>query len=102
MARSKRIISLTAFLTAMVGLFAVSAVVVQSLQAKTPDGLTPAEETVCDGLTGKAFGICNAYCEAKDCAFEDSRSCDVLRAQFERATGSPLFPCEDCDTCSPE
>ena len=37
--------------------------------ASTADGLTPAEETVCDGagLTGALWGLCNAYCEAMDC-----------------------------------
>ena len=33
----------------------------------TPDGQTPAQETMCDGLTGPAFGLCNAYCGAQDC-----------------------------------
>jgi hypothetical protein len=33
----------------------------------TPDGETPAAETVCDGLEGAQFGLCNAYCEAMDC-----------------------------------
>lgn len=34
--------------------------------AGTADGLTPAEETVCDdaGLSGAPWGLCNAYCEA--------------------------------------
>jgi len=35
--------------------------------AQTPDGQTPAEETVCDHESGAAFGLCNAYCEAMDC-----------------------------------
>ncbi len=40
-----------------------------AVMAETPDGQTPAEESVCDGfgLTGKAWGLCNAYCEAMDC-----------------------------------
>ncbi len=35
--------------------------------AKTPDGKTPAEETVCDVDIGVAYGLCVAYCEAMDC-----------------------------------
>lgn len=38
--------------------------------AQTPDGETPAFETVCDPLTSATpglFGLCVAYCEAKDC-----------------------------------
>ncbi len=37
--------------------------------AKTPDGKTPAEETVCDVLrdaTPGLYGLCVAYCEAHD------------------------------------
>ena len=30
----------------------------------------PTEESVCDGLSGAAFGLCNAYCEAMDCDSE--------------------------------
>ena len=30
--------------------------------AQTPDGSPPAEETVCDGQTGAAYGLCTAYC----------------------------------------
>jgi hypothetical protein len=37
--------------------------------AQTADGETLAVEDVCAnaGLTGKALGLCNAYCEAMDC-----------------------------------
>ena len=92
MARSKLIVSLTASLTVLLSLLAASIVIVQSLQAQTSDGQTPGEETVCDGLSGGAFGICTAYCEAKDCEFSDSRSCDALRTQFERATDTNCLP----------
>jgi len=41
--------------------------------AQTPDGQTPAEETVCDplredGITKGLFGLCVAFCEAQDYA----------------------------------
>jgi len=62
--------------------------------AQTPDGQTPALETVCSGLSGAAFGLCNAYCEAQDCDVHDRPSCDQLRANFARVTGSPVFPCD--------
>lgn len=35
--------------------------------AHTRDGKTPAQDTVCNGLSGAVFGLCNAFCEAKDC-----------------------------------
>jgi hypothetical protein len=47
-------------------------------QAETPDGETPAEETVCDSLAdGAAWGLCNAYCEAMDCDSADPRASDA-------------------------
>ena len=41
--------------------------------AETPDGQTPAEETVCDplrddGITKGLYGLCVAFCEAQDVA----------------------------------
>jgi hypothetical protein len=62
--------------------------------AKTPDGETPAEETVCADLAGAAFGLCNAYCEAQDCDVHPRPSCERLRASLEKITGSSLFPCD--------
>jgi hypothetical protein len=62
--------------------------------AKTPDGMPPSQETVCSGLTGAAFGLCNAYCEAQDCDVHPRPSCPVLRRNFQRITGSPVFPCD--------
>ena len=40
--------------------------------AKTPDGVPPSLETVCDAETGAAYGLCTAYCEAMDCAVPHS------------------------------
>ena len=84
---------------------------VMGAETDTPDGQTPAEETVCDGLIGAAFRLCNAYCEAQDCDVQEPgrKSCERLRRNFERHTGIPIFPCdglcgngivdagEDCD-----
>jgi len=44
------------------------------LLATTPDGETPAEESVCDGLPDAQFGICNAYCEAMDCDSDNPKA----------------------------
>lgn len=43
------------------------------IAAETPDGLTPAEETVCDqlredGVSKGLYGLCVAFCEAQDVA----------------------------------
>ncbi|MCP4264386.1 MAG: hypothetical protein GY777_02225 [Candidatus Brocadiaceae bacterium] len=37
--------------------------------------------TVCDDLKGKAYGLCNAYCEALDCDWDPNasgRACEAL------------------------
>ena len=71
--------------------------------AKTADGLTPSVETVCDQYTGAAYGLCNSYCEARDC--DDPRvrasdqSCEVTAAQFKRKTGHDLV-CTTDDSCT--
>lgn len=64
---------LSSFLaTLAVGLLAV----VPPVYAETPDGGTPAEETVCDplrddGVTKGLYGLCVAFCEAQNIASED-------------------------------
>ena len=65
--------------------------------AGTADGLTPAVEEVCDGLAGRAFGLCNAYCEAMDCDLEEvpGRACEAVRNNFYRLTGASALPCDD-------
>ena len=62
--------------------------------AKTPDGVPPSQETVCSDLQGAAFGLCNAYCDAQDCDVHPRPSCEQLRKNFLKLTGSPIFPCD--------
>lgn len=65
-----------------------------------PDGKTPSQETVCDGLEGAQFGICNAYCEATDCGdgvnYASFRACASLQKNWLRQTGVDEMPC-DCE-----
>jgi hypothetical protein len=69
----------------------------RSGSAHTPDGQTPAQETVCDNEQGAAFGLCNAYCEAMDCTdpnqHASDQGCAAVKRNFEKKTGRPL-PCE--------
>lgn len=78
------------FLSAIaIGLFAISA----SLFADTPDGETPANEGVCDGLIGMTpglYGLCVGFCEAQDC-----------EATFDPATNEITFD-ESCRPSSPK
>lgn len=73
------------------------------LSAATPDGQTPAEETVCDSQIGAAYGLCTAYCEAMDCDSAAPQAsptaCSRVRGNYERITGQPL-PCEATCPCA--
>lgn len=48
---------------------------------------------VCEGYKPK--GLCNAYCVAKKCVGNDSNSCESLRKNALKKTGSSVFPCDD-------
>jgi hypothetical protein len=65
--------------------------------AQTPDGQTPAEETACNGLTGTAYGLCTAYCEAMDCdgpfPAASGKACGKVYANFVSKTGGQVPPC---------
>jgi len=65
---------------------------------KTPDGVTPAEEDICDGQIGAAFGLCNAYCEAMDCDSDspnaNESACLKVKYKFMTLTGEPDMPCD--------
>jgi len=77
--------------------FALLLICTGAVLAQTPDGGTPAEETVCDNETGSAYGHCNAYCEAMDCDSDhpqaSTTACSKVRAKFQQTTGRDL-PCE--------
>jgi hypothetical protein len=66
--------------------------------AQTPDGATPATETVCEEneLGGALKGLCNAYCEAMDCDGSpnaDLSACESVRAKFLEKSGGIEPPC---------
>jgi hypothetical protein len=73
--------------------------------AKTPDGMTPAEETVCDGLPQGLWGLCVSYCEARDCHLEKphaspqsyQQGVDTYARKAKKLGFSPLLPCFDRD-----
>lgn len=71
--------------------------------AQTPDGNPPSQETVCDGQTGAAYGLCTAFCEAMDCDSDapqaSQTACDKVGGKFLTITGQappcavPTCPC---------
>jgi hypothetical protein len=75
--------------------------------ALTPDGETPAEESVCDvlaadGITKGLYGLCIAFCEAQDldhACVEDPETCaksaSRILANYEkkRTADDPTMPC---------
>jgi hypothetical protein len=83
---------------------ALVAALAGTAMTKTPDKQPPSQETSCNGLTGNARGLCNAYCQAQDCDVHPRPSCEVLRKNFQRATGSSKFPCDHvaCGQSAPE
>lgn len=74
--------------------------------AGTPDGLTPAVETVCDVYAGDgaAFGLCNAYCEAMDCddplVHASNNACEAVAKNFTKQTGEAYLPCDAPVSCA--
>lgn len=69
-----------------------------SAPAQTPDGETPAQEDVCSGEVGAAYGLCNAYREAMDCDGEypqaSDAACQRVFDQFVKIAGVAPPPCE--------
>lgn len=58
-----------------------------------PDSDTPAGDASCTDETGRAFGICVAYCGAQECDKEDDplpRNCERLAANYLEETGEEL------------
>ena len=76
---------------------AVSVMVSAPLLAQTPDGETPAEETVCDplkadGVTKGLYGLCVAFCEAQDhAALSDPITEEELIALAEDAPSGRIL-----------
>lgn len=69
--------------------------------AQTADGATPAEEDVCADESGRAKGLCNAYCEAMDCelgelANASPKACTKVKQNYQDAKGDATanLPCE--------
>ena len=67
--------------------------------AQTPDGQTPAQESVCDGQVGAAYGLCNAYCEAMDCDSANpqasNQACEKVLDRFLNIVGVELPQCTE-------
>lgn len=77
-----------------------------SVVAQTPDDLTPSQEMVCDslldGVSDNLWGLCNAFCEAKDCdgLLKLDKSCSQLLNNFEKRSGGKIsMPCLDENFC---
>jgi hypothetical protein len=56
-----------------------------------------ANPSVCGGESGRAFGLCNAYCEAMDCDWDldaPEDDCADVKSNYQRLTGEEELPCE--------
>ena len=73
--------------------------------AQTPDGETPAQESICEtwGFQGKVQGLCNAFCEAMDCDDPNPQASDQACARVlvkieDALPEGTIFPtCQDLD-----
>ena len=65
--------------------------------AQTADGMTPAEEPVCDDLNGALYGLCVAYCEAMDCHLGDQlasdQACERVLTNYMTHSDGEMPPC---------
>ena len=55
------------------------------------------KQSVCDSEKGRAFGLCNAYCEALDCDWSlsaNEKACNRVKFNYQRLTGNEELPCE--------
>jgi len=70
---------------------------------RTGDHIVPAIETVCDG-DPFSFGLCNSYCESKDCDSETPlgtpRACANTLKNYMKKSGGLAPPCESSCPCS--
>lgn len=79
----------------------------------TPDGEPPALESECTDWQGQpGYGLCKAFCEAKDCdlvlsSYCETNGCDTdkkipscerIKLEWENLTGEDSLPCEE-ETC---
>jgi|GEM_PF-6576976 len=80
----------------LTGLFGISGTAVAS---GTPDGMTPANENVCNALqsaTPGLYGLCVAYCEAQDLDTVDKNPpSEKILANYRKKmqSGDPDMPC---------
>lgn len=84
--------SLLSFLFLALSVFGLPAL------ASTPDGETPAEESICSEETGALKGLCNAYCEAMDCNLNEgvhasAKACGKVLDNYRRKSGDIDPPC---------
>jgi hypothetical protein len=80
-------------------LSSVTVALVATAFALAPRQVTATQPSVCSDLSGAAFGLCNAYCNAQGCSLDPSQSCLQLRKDFQKNTGSSVFPCDCHDLC---
>ena len=88
----KIIITAAAGLTFMFGLLSFSSMAVAN------DGVTPANEGVCDSVQGASpglYGLCVAYCEAQDLDSIDRPPSEKILSNYRKKmqAGDPDMPC---------
>jgi len=75
----------------LIAIFLISVVNVNHAYSK--------QANVCDGLTGAAYGLCNAYCNAMKCGTDQQNAsdnaCGKVRNDFFKHSDLLYIPCDD-------
>lgn len=76
--------------------------------AQKPDKQTPAAEDMCnalkaDGVTKGLYGLCVAFCKAKDHGGASPQSLESIRTNYDKRKkeGDPTIPCADALASQP-
>jgi hypothetical protein len=96
--KAKRGIAMRKLINPLISCVALGFLMTPVAFAQTPDGQTPADETVCEEakLGGVLKGLCNAYCEAMDCDADPNaniNACESVHGKFLKKSGGIELPC---------
>jgi hypothetical protein len=78
--------------------FVVVAAAVSCLSATVTSA---ANSPTCEAYDGAARAHCRTYCDVRQCNVNPHPSCDELRKNFAKKTGTTIFPCDVTATATP-
>jgi hypothetical protein len=102
MTRNSGIMGLCLSLSIVLAMFGFAATAARARRIRS--GEAQAEEGICSGLKGMAYGLCNKYCTVMDCDTSEgyakhSSECDKALANFKTKKDGEYPPCVACENC---